>query len=449
MSEFEWNRILHGDVLAKIEEIPDKSIDCVVTSPPYYGLRDYKVKGQIGLESTFHDYIDKMVNVFEVLKSKLCDHGSLWVNLGDTYYGGGNAQGHVGLTTNLGKSTLQRDGNQTPVARGKLLPRKTLIGIPDRFKIKMIDEGWICRNDIIWWKRSTMPSSAKDRFTVDYERFFFFTKKSKYYFNQQFTPIKEDNVARLKRGNSDTHKGLSLDEHSPFKPHSISKPRKDTKYNDGHSGYYNEDGSLRVSKLGANMRTVWSIEGINELYHEFIMNNLSQFNNWLSNLEFDHNSIWDISTAQFKNAHFATFPEKLIEVPIDASCPKLVCTECGEPQKQIIEAKGGTVGKSWHDHSGDLEKGMHQVGPSLGDRKNEDGHYKREIIGWSKCGCEAPFRKGRVLDPFMGAGTTALVAHKQNKDWLGIELKEEYIKIANLRLLNNTDILLQRHFEFD
>ena len=387
MTDFEWNRILHGDVLDKIEEIPDKSIDCVVTSPPYYGVRDYKTKGQYGLEPTFHEYIDKMILVFNSLFSKLCDHGSVWVNLGDTYYGGGNAQGHTGLTTNLGKSTLQRDGNQNPVARGTLLPRKTLIGIPDRFKIAMIDNGWICRNDIIWYKRSTMPSSARDRFTVDYERFFFFTKKPKYYFKQQF-------------------------EAYTSKPNHKLRDKSEEKYKD--TNLFSKGGRDYYLKGARNKRTVW-----------------------------------DINPAQFKEAHFATFPEKLIEIPIDASCPKLVCTECGKPQEQIIKFSGGTTGESWHDHSNDDEQGMHQSMSDVGRRSNEDGDYKKEITGWTKCNCEALFRKGRVLDPFMGAGTTALVAHKQGKDWLGIELKEEYIKIAERRLLNNTDILLQQHFNFE
>ena len=441
MTNFDWNRILHGDVLDKIEDIPNNSIDCIITSPPYYGLRDYGIEGQIwggesdcehewgneivsvgsrsndpgdkkhlvkgtrknfqksnfcnkcnawkgslGLESTFHMFIDHLVQIFNALKPKICDHGALWINLGDTYYGGGNSQGHTGLTTNLGKSTLQRDGNQNPVAKGTLLPRKTLIGIPDRFKIAMIDNKWVCRNDIIWWKRSTMPSSAKDRFTVDYERFFFFTKKPKYYFKQQFEPMNEDTFRESKRESGKNPKGAE---------------RQGLK-------------DWTINQLGRNKRTVW-----------------------------------DINPAQFKEAHFATFPEKLIETPIDATCPKLVCTKCNKPQEQIIKFSGGTTGQSWHDHSNDSEQGMHQSQANIGRRENEDGSYKKEIIGWSKCDCNAPFRKGRVLDPFMGAGTTALVAHKQGNDWLGIELKEEYIKIATQRLLNNTDILLQRHFEFD
>ncbi len=388
MSDFEWNRILHGDVLAKIGEIPDNSIDCCVCSPPYYGVRDYKVEGQYGLEPTFHEYIDKMVGVFEALRPKLCDYGSIWVNLGDTYYGGGNAQGHTGLTTNLGKSTLQRGGNQNPVARGTLLPRKTLIGIPDRFKIAMIDSGWICRNDIIWYKRSTMPSSARDRFTVDYERFFFFTKKPKYYFKQQFEIMNEDTFRESKRESGNNPKGAER------------QGLKDWK----------------INPLGRNKRTVW-----------------------------------DINPAQFKEAHFATFPEKLIEIPIDASCPKLVCTKCDKPQEQIIKFSGGTTGEGWHQGTKEerAEQGMMLSMNGIGRRANEDGSYKKEIMGWSKCDCKAPFRKGRVLDPFMGAGTTALVAHKQGKDWLGIELKEEYIKIAERRLLNNTDILLQQHFSFE
>jgi len=143
-------------------------------------------------------------------------------------------------------------------------------------------------------------------------------------------------------------------------------------------------------------------------------------------------AVWTISTKPFKEAHFATFPEDLIEPMIQAGCPRYVCKKCGKARGKIYEYKGGTIGKSWHNHSKDLEEGMHQ---SLGglDKQGEEP-YQRVDGGYSDCGCNAGFEPGVVLDPFGGALTTCVVAKKQGKSYIAIELKKEYIEMGKRRL---------------
>ena len=190
-------------------------------------------KGELGSEPAFKLYIKHMCDIFDEVKRVLTLDGTCWVNLGDTYAGG---------------------------KVNDIVPNKSLYCIPDRFKIEMIDRGWICRNDIIWHKPNAMPSSVKDRFTVDYERLFFFTKSKKYYFEQQKEPVKDSYFG--KRGSSKTR----------------------TKFQSAMCG----DKSDTVTKY----------------------------------IERNKRSMWSINTQPLKEAHFAVFPEELVKTPVKAGCPE-------------------------------------------------------------------------------------------------------------------------------
>ena len=329
-------KLILGDCLTELKKIKDNSVDCVVTSPPYWALRDYgtatwqggdinckhepdrtsptstlgggkttqgnakfykevcpdcgakRVDQQLGLEPTFQEYIIKLCDIFDEVKRVLKKEGTCWVNLGDTYYGSGKGEGK--------------------------LPDKTLCCIPDRFKIEMINRGWICRNEIIWHKPNCMPSSVKDRFTVDYEKVFFFVKSKKYFFKTQYEP----NVTEIK---------------------------KDTKWNG------NKERSWINGKSISDKNTLGSAKN-------------EQGRN--------KRCVWTVTTKPFKEAHFATYPEKLIEPMIDAGCP--------------------------------------------------DG--------------------GVVLDPFFGAGTTGVVCKRLGRDFIGIEIVEEYMKIAKERIEKTPNTLI-------
>jgi DNA modification methylase len=193
MTELEKNKVYVGDCLDVLKTFPSESIDMCITSPPYWGLRDYGVDDQLGLEETPEEFIDKLCDVFDEVKRVLKPAGSCWVNLGDSYCrtpGQQDKSGKTGIKTFKYGYDFKHKKNY-----GSAYKPKSLVQIPSRFSIEMTNRGWILRNEIIWHKPSCLPASVKDRYTVDFEKMFFFTKNPKYYFKQQL----EDTVDSLKR----------------------------------------------------------------------------------------------------------------------------------------------------------------------------------------------------------------------------------------------------------
>lgn len=380
----ETNIILQGDALTKLKELPNESIDCVMTSPPYWALRDYGVEGQLGLEPTFEQYINELCDIFDEVKRVLKKSGTCWVNLGDTYSGSSSysdkgRQGFEGKTANMKEyldpklPARKRGREQVDMSNIK---DKCLCMIPERFAIEMCNRGWILRNKIIWHKPNCMPSSVKDRFTVDFEELFFFTKNKKYYFEQQLEPtITKDKIIR---------------------------DRDTTKLN-------NTPGRTRMGGLDRN---------------DYDFKN--------------KRAVWKITPRPFKEAHFAVYPEELCETPIKAGCPEFVCIKCGCPKfpiyiaskeyEELLKSQRKTEAYT-SKRRGESMK----VGNAFGVKKvSSSPDYK--ISFEPTCKCNASFTEGIVLDPFFGAGTTGLVALKQNKKFIGIELNPEYIEIAKNRL---------------
>jgi len=306
------NEIICGDALATLRKFPDESIDCVVTSPPYFALRDYGMKNQIGLEEDFNGYLGRLIAVFDEIKRILKPAGTCWVVLGDTY--GGSGVGGNLFRQKKGKSSFLKNSPNLFSHHNRY--RKSLLQIPSRFSIAMIENGWLLRNEIIWHKPNCQPSPAADRFTIDYEKVFFFVKNRKYYFHQQFEPLRDKE--RLKRP--------------------IFNSAKKQKYRG-------------VAFSAINHKT-------------FEKSRLKMFERGVRNKR----CVWTIGTNNFSGEHFATFPERLIETPVSAGCPE----------------------------------------------------------------------GGIVLDPFVGSGTTALVAKKLNRSYIGIELNPKYVKIAMLAVDNLT-----------
>jgi len=407
------NEILQGDCIEEMKKLPEKSINMCMTSPPYWALRDYgtatweggsencdhkipegekdpknknntshnvrfirgkcykcgakRIDNQLGLEPTFDEYINKLCDIFDEVKRVLRDDGTCWVNLGDTYGG----IGHSDWSNNKSWNTSKLDKNQDFKLK-KNYPDKCLVMIPQRFAIEMVNRGWILRNTIIWHKPNCMPSSVKDRFTVDFEYLFFFSKSKKYYFEQQLEPtITKDNIVR---------------------------DRDTTKLN-------NTPGRTRMGGLKTN---------------NYDMKN--------------KRAVWRICPKPFSEAHFAVYPEELCETPIRAGCPEFVCKKCEKPREKIYsENKRKKVHKSEKGKKKDFQgSGIHRaIGQEYEDWRKQNP--LREV-GLSDCKCNAGFTSGMVIDPFFGAGTTGLVALKQKKKFIGIELNPEYIQIAKRRL---------------
>lgn len=179
--------LLHGDSLERARTLPDGSVDCIVTSPPYFGLRDYGSDGQYGLEETPAAYVETMRALFAELRRTLSDDGTLWLNIGDSYSSDSKWGGSTG-----GKHSVALHGD-TKVGRAKRttgMPDKNLLGIPWRVAFALQDDGWILRNAIIWHKPNAMPESVTDRLSCRYEQFFMFSKSKRYHFD--LDPIREE-----------------------------------------------------------------------------------------------------------------------------------------------------------------------------------------------------------------------------------------------------------------
>ncbi len=362
--------IICGDVFDKLPEIPTGTAHCVVTSPPYWGLRDYGVDGQLGLEKTPEDYVAKMVEVFREVWRVLRDDGSLWLNLGDSYASGGRGGGQDGPAGEKQRS------NQGALLGAKKPPPglkpKDLCGIPWRVAFALQADGWYLRQDIIWHKPNPMPESVRDRCTKAHEYIFLMTKKSRYYYDAE--AIKENTLPasheRAIRAVSDSHKNINI----PGQPqHTLHKAR-------AHGDGYNVPATR-------NKRSVWTVP-----------------------------------TAPYKEAHFATFPPDLILPCILAGCPQWVCKKCGEPRRRIVDrikssdSTYETRGKT-RAQCGVEEKTAYNSGFKA------DG--KSTTTGWTDCNCNAGFDGGTVLDPFMGSGTVAAVSYENNRHYIGIDLNPD------------------------
>jgi len=365
--------IITGDVLEVLKTLASDSVHCVVTSPPYWGLRDYGVEGQLGLEKTPEEYIEKMVEIFREVRRVLRKDGTLFLNLGDSYWGGKSA-----WATEI-EQKKKRDGNANLPQKGygNLKP-KDLCMIPARVAIALQADGWWLRSDIIWHKPNPMPSSVEDRPTTCHEYLFLLTKSAKYYYDAEAVrePHQADTIAR--KDNAGRKK----------------QPKK------GADKFTYQMDKVYLNPVGRNKRSVWTI-----------------------------------ATQPFSDAHFATFPEKLVEPCILAGSSEVgSCPECGMPWERIVEKTGGTTGKSWHDHSDDLGGGLSQS--SRTDIPTEG--YSRKTIGW-ECNCNCGTSREDavpcvVMDPFCGSGTTGVVALKHRRHFIGIELNPEYVQMAEKRM---------------
>lgn len=251
--------VLQGNCLDKIKQLDDLSIDCVVSSPPYYGLRDYGVEGQFGLEPTIADYIDNTVKVFETMRPKLKDTATIWWNVGDSYSSGSR--------TTTTKQTLrgETDYGVTRPLPQQGIKEKDLMMIPNRVAIALQDAGWYIRSEIIWHKPNPMPESVKDRPTAAHEKIWLITKNKKYYYDAE--AIKED------------AKYYGVDKRS-------------------------DKGNLRYEgKRTENNQSM--------AQQSFVTINQKK----------NKRNVWTVTTKPCKHAHFATFPKDLIEPCILAGCP--------------------------------------------------------------------------------------------------------------------------------
>lgn len=345
MSAAPRNTILTGDALERLRQLPTASIDTVVTSPPFYMLRDYGAGGQIGLEATVEEWVERLRLVMAEVHRVLVPTGSAWVDLGDSY------------------SRHPRYG----------APAKSLLLAPERLALALVADGWILRSKLVWAKTNPMPSSVTDRLANTYDVVLHLVKQGSYFYD--------------------------LD--------SIRVPHKST-------------GPGRADRSAGQRRPDWAgpLAGSNSGLKRFRLPGVP------GDLRGKNpGDVWLLPSSHYRGAHFATFPDRLVERPILATCPLRVCTACDTPWRS---GQGKTF--------------------VLGQRKpaGRDRHVRRYPSSWRVlhqpgplvpgCSCTAEVRPGLVLDPFFGTGTVGAVAQRLGRDWLGIELSTSYTELARERL---------------
>ena len=308
--------ILVGDVLAQLGKLPDESVQCVVTSPPYWGLRDYGTEGQLGLEKTPDEYIAKMVEVFREVRRVLRSDGTLWLNMGDCYQGGdrgayGKARGAESRvqTSNLGSDTIGAPNR----FRIEGLKPKDLCGIPWMLAFALRADGWWLRQDIIWSKPNPMPESVTDRCTKAHEYLFLLTKSSRYYFDAG--AIKEESVTNDPRRPYTSEGAWQMDGRPPEQRHGgeIHKGFESLGREGANSRMHQDRDPSHPSTRKVRSPAGWKTgSGSHGSVHEDGREKEVTYSE-IENGKRNKRSVWEIATQAYSEAHFATFPEALVE----------------------------------------------------------------------------------------------------------------------------------------
>ena len=328
MTELPRNQILTGDALERLRTLPDGSIDSIVTSPPYFRLRNYGHGGQIGLEPHVDDWVRRLRAVMAECARVLVPTGTVWLNLGDSY------------------ALRASDG----------AARKSLLLGPERLAMALLADGWTIRNKIVWNKPNTVPSSVRDRLSTTHEVIYLLTRSPSYYFDLDSIRIPHTTRPRPRRTPRDRPPTKSLDRPTWLGPNS-----------DADMGL----AALRAAGLPGHP------------------------------LGKNPGDVWTLSVSRYRGAHFATFPEHLATRLVTAGAPRMRCPDCRAPWTRSLRRSGTTA---------------HREPPR------------------PTCGHERRPEPGVVLDPFIGAGTTAIAASKLGRDWLGIELNPSFVAMANERI---------------
>jgi len=267
------NTILHGDALMTLKQLPDNTVQCVCTSPPYYNLRDYQVEGQLGLERTPAEYVAKIVDVFREVRRVLRSDGTAWMNLGDSFAGGRRGRDDSGDNGKFAGERLEVKDNTVPDG----FKDKDLMMIPHRVAIAMQDSGWWVRSDSVWEKPNVMPESCTDRPTRSHEYVFLLTKNKRYYYDAD--AIREPLVTK-------------------------------SRFRDKSQEPYN---NAFLTPIGGGLRE------------------------WNNPAGRSKRSVWSIPTESYKGSHFATMPKKLAEICVLAGSSPQACEKCQAPWQRIVE----------------------------------------------------------------------------------------------------------------
>jgi site-specific DNA-methyltransferase (adenine-specific) len=323
------SQILIGDADQRLGTLADASVDMVLTSPPYFRLRDYQVQGQLGLEAHVEEWVTALRGIAGRLQRVLVPTGSFWLNVADTY------------------ATHSRQG----------AGRKSLLLGPERLALALLDDGWLLRNKIVWAKANPMPSSVGDRLSCTWEALYVFVRTSQYFFDLD--------AIRLPHRSTRTKPQRGLPRRRPRE--AWRGPNGDTA-----SGLTAMKAAGRVGHpLGKNP-----------------------------------GDVWQLAASNYRGEHHATFPVALAERAIRASCPEARCSACRQPWRRPLQRT--------------VVEGI--------------GEVATRGVPQATCTCGAVSEPGLVLDPFFGAGTTAVAAERLGRDWLGIEINPGFVALAERRI---------------
>ena len=426
-------RLYAGDSLETLKEMPNKSVDVLIFSPPYWQQRNYGISGQLGMESDYKEYLTKLLAIIGECKRVLKDTGSLWIVIDDTY----NTAKHGGVTsgqTEHGSTIKQKakflDTQHSeeffkPLQRG--IPEYSRMGIPERLMVAMIDsQFWCLRNHIVWSKPNCMPESAKSRLTNSWEHVFFFTKQGMgYVFDTRYEPFQTDPKQIASYMQSD-YEGQPLKDYDAAGAQNPSDTKRriiesmrgrfggDKAQGYGNPTYSGKSWDPQKDK-GRIMRDVWTIPN-----------------------------------KGYAGLHFATYPLELIEPIIEACCPRYTCNKCGfvretkYKETRIDTRPGEDVGTGKSGGPDDPNASLHNS-----DLSTHRQQIIREEDGLTDCGCDAGWSPGgTVLDPFAGVCTTGLASLKLGRNFVGIDINEDFLKQAVDKVLHDY-IVQQRLFDND
>jgi DNA modification methylase len=324
------NQVIVGDVREVLDILPSASVDCIVTSPPYFALRNYGMTNQMGQEASVDDWVDELRLVARGLARVLRPTGSLWLNLGDSY---------------------------SRHARYGAPPKNLLLG-PERLVLALQADGWVVRNKVAWAKTNPQPSSVADRLTATWEVVYFLVRQQRYEFDLDAIRVPHKSRRAVPSGRIRASGNQKRAGSVPNTPPSWAGPLAGS-----------NNGLARLKARGLAGHPLGKNPG----------------------------DVWSLATAGFRDAHFAVFPEHLVEPPILATCPERVCVSCDAP---------------WRKSSS----------------TSQDPTFR------PSCVCRSDWRPGLVLDPFVGSGTVGVVAERHRRDWLGIELNPAFARLATKRI---------------
>ena len=447
----EWtNSLLTGDVRERLDDLPDDSVHMAMTSPPYFGLRDYgdetnevwggdddcdhewtdagtvkrggqntddnppdvggnahaqdtgirgdgvssdecrkcgAWRGQLGLEPKLDRFIDNLVDVFREVRRVLRPDGSAWLNLGDSYAQTGSGQ----------PTGSYKESTDAPEPRGDSFGRKNKMLVPHRVAIALQSDGWVVRNDVTWVKPNPMPSSVKDRLNTTTEQIFHLTPNPDYWYD--LDAIRED---------------------------------------------YAESGLQRGAYSNYSTKNRWTEK-------ESVGNDQMEMATEPNPAGKNPGDVFEVTTKPFADAHFAVYPPELCEKPLKATCPPTVCAECGSPYEREVErttfdAEHGVCDEQAtvdsetvaQEHADRPTNYGSTEGKNLGGRQYRKwkANNPDEFKGWTPtCDCDTDATEpGIALDPFAGAGTTLLKAKELGRRFVGVELNAEYADMARARI---------------